>query len=341
MSKERRALQEAVATVSRRLNTGWTDWLGRRLHQDRALLANLGKQLAKEKDATTRGEALMKQLVPAFVTWYQTEDSPQPPLQQHGPFLMPSFWAFASRSEIHSTLAAVDEAFGQIGWGITVATRARMDGSQAAACVRRWFGRTPGSEVAQRLKQLRDKMATENTPITYQGQGLADNLKEPKLKELVDIGNQEAAPRIGGEVGWGALARQRIGFTGEYFKFNTRQLQSLQNIDDLGLGVVTRGGAIVHEMTHVHLATKDTDVFASHGKAVVEQLLTRIPNRKFVVTEAPAAEGGFNSKVNGKEALGYGPRLCRFLAELSPEKALENADSYRLFCEEANFIRMS
>jgi hypothetical protein len=29
----------------------------------------------------------------------------------------------------------------------------------------------------------------------------------------------------------------------------------------------------------------------------------------------------------------YGPYLCRQLALLDPEKAIQNADNYRLFCE--------
>jgi hypothetical protein len=76
----------------------------------------------------------------------------------------------------------------------------------------------------------------------------------------------------------------------------------------------TRGGALLHELSHYYAGTAD-EILPAAAIVHLGRLPENNPNRK-----------------------AYSPKSCWALAKTDPEKAANNADSYRSFCEDAKAL---
>lgn len=101
-----------------------------------------------------------------------------------------------------------------------------------------------------------------------------------------------------------------------YFNNETRETVTQAHDPANGTMNVTVGGAIVHELTHLALKTLDQT----------------LPNAVYGYLKMPIP-------ANGNNAQALGPKGCAALTVVAPDLAIENADSYRLFCEDACLIK--
>ncbi|HMD18991.1 MAG TPA: hypothetical protein VKH40_01645 [Alloacidobacterium sp.] len=115
------------------------------------------------------------------------------------------------------------------------------------------------------------------------------------------------------EVGWSSphgCAHNTIGFTTTFFIPTETAIRrnTLHNHQHTRMGT-TRGGAILHELTHRYAQTSDeilpAETFARLGRI-------------------------FEANVKC-----YNPYSCWALAQSAPAQTVTNADSYRVFCEDA------
>jgi hypothetical protein len=235
-----------------------------------------------------------------------------------GFYLKGSFWGFADHDERVWMRNSWGEASYMLDYGRTVVRQARGNETSAANLVRRWFGTSDMVTIENNLNRIMNGMLTEYVGICYLGPGLAaaDGYKE--YGPNVVLGDLKDG--MGGtEVGFAApVDRRIIGFHGSFFEATTAAVRRSVLHDTTARRVLecTRGGGIVHELSHVFLKTKDH----------------KIPNSVYSLLGLPAPAS------EGTRASGYGPRACAALAQTSPDLALTNADCYRLFCEDAQIL---
>ena len=314
----------AVAALDTKLNFGWLRYTMRNVdrgataREDLADVRRAAKLLvmlrsadgATAEDANTaegwnEGElnALMRRLA----------DRNAPDIG-NGYYLRGSFWGFASQSELRWLAAAWDEAAAMTRVAMRVAVRAASNQRADQDLVRKWFGASSPAALHRKLKQLHDGMTTRRVGITYQGPGVARNTGNRRYQELTDPGAAEDLQEDA-RWGWQSTGIRKIGVCRKFFNDQTRQNLPRLHATSSREMEVTRGGALVHELTHRYLDTEDVEV----------------PNSVYAFLGRPAPGPGQD------RALGYGPFTCHGLASVEPALALKNADSYRLFCEDAVF----
>ena len=118
------------------------------------------------------------------------------------------------------------------------------------------------------------------------------------------------------EFGFAAPGGRRIlGFQNKFFDVNSTVVRrtQLHTIATAGGLECSRAGAVVHELSHVFLDTKDE----------------KLPNAAYLVLGRAVPTGSTGRHDS------YGPFACAGLAQAAPDIALTNADTYRLFCEDA------
>ena len=97
------------------------------------------------------------------------------------------------------------------------------------------------------------------------------------------------------------------------------QPTALHVLTDRDAMEISRGGAILHECTHLFAETHDVP-------------LGTIPDWGTLLGRVGVMQPTKKSNLSEKA---YGPQICSEVARLSGASAAKNADSYRLFCEDA------
>lgn len=236
-------------------------------------------------------------------------------------YLKGSFWGFSNHSEREWIEASWIEAMVLVRHGITacqIAMAVTTGGAPTpeARIADRYFGTANIPTVLRNLRTLRDQMSHNTVGICYQGAGLAGapNYDEfgPEVHEARMTHNPNST-----EWGWASPQsgnHNNIGFASKFYVLADTAISRRTEHDTNRFDMeVTRGGAIVHELTHRYLRTADETV----------------PPQTFQVLQRAPLQG----------VKAYGPRVCWALAQSSPNLAVTNADSYRLFCEDIKVHR--
>ena len=161
------------------------------------------------------------------------------------------------------------------------------------------------------LAKIQAGMRHDSVSIAYQGMGVPAN---ERYKEFSGNGERELRANTQ-EVGWSNQGGRCIGFGANFFlpdqtAIARRTPHELQTIDL----EATRGGALLHELSHYYAKTKDEILPA---EAII--LLGKSPERN-------------------RNAAAYSPKSCWALAKTDRLKAANNADTYRSFCEDAKAL---
>ena len=263
-----------------------------------------------------------------------------------GPYFRGSFWAFSSVEERRWTIQAWNEVPDLIQAGLRTAASVR-ESTASANLVARWFG--PNSDtppkLVTKLEKLSSGMTEKRVGITYEGPGASRNAGRRYKEDGGEGASIEIAPNDR-EWGWalrGGTKTRNIALGTRFFsrQKTTALRASLQYIDaDKGPShEITRGGAVLHELTHALLDTNDQTMnqqmldwaFSETDKAIPvavgatrSRLLKNAASTKVARPNVHKAYAGF---------------LCHGLARCQPDGALTNADNYRLFCEDALFYK--
>jgi len=235
-----------------------------------------------------------------------------------GYYLKGSFWAFASHNEREWTKQSWNEGLRMLDAGISVMGRAVGGHTTAADLARRWFGTTAPRALHERLQALRLAVGTSRIGIGYHGTGALNPGK------YIEEGSGVIATTLAQlDSEWGFAspshaAHNNLGFGARFFNPGETAISrsEVHTISVRGVMEVTRGGAIVHELSHRYLRTDDQEV----------------PNEVYEFADRPIPAPGVS------RAKGYGPFTCFALAFKRPELAANNADNFRLFCEDALLI---
>ena len=188
--------------------------------------------------------------------------------------------------------------------------------------VRRWFGTSDDRDMrATKKAALRiidtiiDGMASKPVMVCYRGTRVEDGF------ELKENGGSRGET-VSTETGWGwsspqANTHSSIGWGRNFFDANTsNQPTELRDPspDATDKMMVTRAGAVIHELSHRFAKTKDVKL----TEDVYHHLKKDVPAQRHIA---------------------YGARGAQALAKVNPELAVTNADNYRMFCEDAFAIR--
>jgi hypothetical protein len=220
-----------------------------------------------------------------------------------GYYLKGSFWNFAEHREREWT---------SDGW--RDAEWMAQSGIDAVYCAphltNRWFGDSNPADVYFKLEQIRRGMHESLVGISYLGLFVPGDTNYTERR-----GTSAQAATQWGFASTDGDGHNTISFQNRFFdsNFTVLKLTKPYELEAGAKMVVTRGGAIVHELSHRYAQTKDE----------------RVPDETYRHLERDLP-GPNDDRVQG-----YGPYTCHALAVSSPGIALTNADNYRLFCEEA------
>ena len=233
-----------------------------------------------------------------------------------GYFLKGSFWGFANHSEREWTEQAWVEAGRLVNAGINVLDTAAADPfgtTFASELLDRYFGgRHNLAAVSNTLTTIQNGMRHDTIGISYEGNGAGINVRYEELREGFDA--TVLRPTLNRlEVGWSsphAGPHNTIGFGAAFFIPTETAIRrnTLHDHTRTRMGT-TRGGAILHELSHRYAQTSDEI----------------LPAATFTYLRR-AFQGGVKC---------YNPYSCWALAQSAPAQTVTNADSYRVFCEDA------
>ncbi|TKC88745.1 hypothetical protein FAZ69_13415 [Trinickia terrae] len=259
-----------------------------------------------------------------------------------GPYLGASFWAYATEDERSTAITGYRESLELCTFGLlaaTHATRAAVTGPSQmgidiyADLVRIWFGSAPGTaeKVRDALHKTLSGLKTRYIRLGYGGK----NVRAVGANTFKEAGFGDGGAKVGNisAIGNGIFAyapSKSSGVTdqfvlGKLFFDSQHTTIGLTNqivaIDDEEKMDVTRSGAVVHEATHMYAGTIDVPL----SDAVYDSC------------------GWEHPGVKDKRKLAYGAQRCLSLAKSTPtnaaQSALDNADTYRIFCELAKYHR--
>jgi hypothetical protein len=228
-----------------------------------------------------------------------------------GMYLGPSFWAYSDHADREQAKAAWAEGANLLKAGIRALSLAQD--TRADNLYRRWFGDSLRTSVQAVLDRVKVGLASTAVGLAYSGEKAA--VDSCDIEEEGFAGDGRVAGVHAGD-GWG-VGKYQIPVIGLERKFFSAQettgprseLHGLRREDGMQ---VSRGGAVLHECTHVFANTVD----AYCNDAVYQQAGLLVPT-------------------GGNRAQGYGPFTCSAMAIADAASALTNADSYRLYCEDA------
>jgi hypothetical protein len=293
-----------------------------------ALLLELLNALPGNSTANAASAAALEALI---TTGIQNRKAPT---AGGGYYFKGSFWAFAPVQEFAYVEAGWDEADAMIDAGLDFARRATQAG-QAKRIAKQWFGTTPAATITQQLTVIQTGMTGMKMGICYQGLGAAANQPQPAdYLEIAFKPNRFKVEIETKEWGWAApplSPSHRIGVGIKFFNENTEPEVHQAHTLEKGSMEVSRGGAVLHELTHRFAHTLDHPV----------------PNETYKYLEKPAPiqveKVDEQNRVvladNKPRHAAYGPRMCHALAQSRPDLAITNADNYRLFCEDAFYYQ--
>jgi hypothetical protein len=228
--------------------------------------------------------------------------------ERRGMYLNSTFWAYAEHADREQAKKAWDEAEWLLQSAYVVASD--PDAGNDGAVFDRWFGANRVQVVATIATTL-GGMQQRCTGLSYAGLRVGAN--PYRIVEMGFNGDGDinyAVPRA--EFGSGhSRFPGYLQFETKFFNPAKTSAQRITAHTPQGLEMeVSRGGAVVHEATHLFARTEDVTV----AQAVFNHLnIQAIPGQK-----------------------GYGPKACEGMAQVQRDGAVRNADSYRLFCEDAN-----
>jgi hypothetical protein len=222
-----------------------------------------------------------------------------------------SYWAYSETADRDWTRAAWTEATAMVTAGLTVVNGAAAPGAHRTL-FEKWFGAgADRNAVRDKLEDTQQGMNGNRVGLAYNG------------SRVTNTGYREEAPSNSGSTcsanndEWGYASPQgamhnNVGFGAKFFNSaNTVITRTTPHTTVAGNGMeVTRGGAIVHELTHRYARTED-------------------------VRLSDAVYRHINRPVPVPRNFGYGPYTCYVLAQADRALAVNNADSYRIFCEDA------
>jgi len=229
-------------------------------------------------------------------------------------YMAASFWAFASTQERSAASAGLKEGRDLCVAGLDLIDNRRGSTPVRDVCLSLWFGELSEHNLNHVTSVLRDTLGGLNSqPIClhYAGAGVDSDTLRKDARGYVRVG-----------AGWGSAIKSdphEITLQSKYFSSEKTSGPRTTAIKMKGNEMqVSRGGAMLHEATHLYGYTDDVFV----PDTVYEFLKMAVP-----VEEARRAQA-------------YGPRTCSDLSKVDPSLAIKNAENYRLFCEDAViFIR--
>jgi len=222
-----------------------------------------------------------------------------------------SFWGYSNHREREWAKSSWEEAKTLLGAGILTMARVNTD-TKSANITARWFGRDGWDVVRNNLETTRQAMDGRFVGLCYRGTGagVANGYQES------GVGQGPQKSNLSAEINDWAYSHETAHAIGLCVKFFDQNLvvakrNSLHDISKTGMRP-SRGGAMVHELTHQYAKTLDQEV----------------PDETYEYLQK-AAPG------DGARAQGYGAYTCSALAKSAIMLTKTNADSYRLFCEDA------
>jgi len=240
-------------------------------------------------------------------TWKRQEGGARP--TRHGPYLGSSYWAYSKHAERIKTRQAWPEAIQLVRAGKRVAESATL---AHRAIFARWFGNSATQAAIDVLNLTLNGLENECTGVGYAGPHAQGNLLD--LQEVGFAGDGRASDVKPGPA-WGTAQGSIPGYICLESKFfddaATSGLRSVAHTTTGGMEV-SRGGAVLHEATHLFGKTADV--------RLDDQVFTQLN----IVREAKHAD-----------EKAYGPKVCAAFAIAQAVDTVRNADSYRLFCEDA------
>jgi hypothetical protein len=253
-----------------------------------------------------------------------------------GAYLAGSFWAYATEEERLFALASRAEAIELCTYGLVAANHA-IHGPTANpirgamtdtyfGMLRMWFGDTPGvaEHVKKKLRRTLAGLQSTYLALRYAGKNVkaASELREKGCSSSGAIG------AVVTKKGWGDAKSETdpngIRLCLDFFDPASTKLaleQQIAAIDPTENSTeamqISRGGALLHEATHLFAGTRD----------------------EYLKDEVYLKLGHQPPKTGEGRSQGYGPITCFTLAKVDPANAINNADSYRIFCEVAKHHR--
>lgn len=235
-----------------------------------------------------------------------------------GYYLAGSFWAYSNHNERVTARSAWKEALALCNAGLWV-LGAKAD-ERAVRLYQRWFGAADSEAVRIKLHQTLQGLTQRRTSLGYAGKNAAGNTY--RLHEYgMNAGGNGIGPVKCDNSPWAYTNQSAyidyIVLCSKFFDGgNTSRQRTEFHECTLEAGMeVSRGGTILHEATHRFARTNDEKA----SDAVYQYL---------------------NKELGGRaRADGYGPFVCAAMAAADPDKAMTNADSYRLFCEDAYVLQ--
>jgi len=232
-----------------------------------------------------------------------------------GYYLRGSFWGFSNHSErewIRSAWFAAERLV-RLGLRAVGIASVQVNGGASRTFFERYFGTGGGMQyerVRKVLRKIQKGMWHSSVGIAYQGMGVPAN--EQYRETSGSLGVPVALKQNLDEWGWSREGRC-IGFGVSFFLPDQTVIERTtpHTVETLNMEV-SRGGAVLHELSHYYAKTADEIV-----PAAAFHHLGRAP------------EGNVQA---------YSPKVCWALAQTNPDQAVNNADSYRSFCEDAGTL---
>ena len=247
-----------------------------------------------------------------------------------GVYLAGSFWAYATEQERLHAIAAHAEAIELCTFGLVAANYATQGAAVGPSrnsrldiyfdITRMWFG---GAADTAKIVKDNLKLTLSGLKSNYIGLSYAGPSIKPgsKLKEKgFSGGSASQVTAMGGFAHVFPVANQnKITLDKEFFNPNETEPALEEQIVGIheNLMQVSRGGAVLHEATHLYAGTRD-----------------------IVLNNAVYTKLGLTPPTDStKREKGYGSLNCFAIVKEDPGSARENADSYRIFCEAAKYHR--
>ncbi|WP_445287379.1 hypothetical protein [Variovorax atrisoli] len=235
-----------------------------------------------------------------------------------GHYLAGSYWAYSEHNDRVKTRDAWNEAAELLRAGIRVASTTG-NSTVSANLFRRWFGNASVDVVNHALGLTLTGLTSQCTGVGY-----AHRATQGNPLALIETGFAEdgGASDVKPDAAWGTAKAGKASMclgTNFFSEAQTRgQPNRLHVLDDLSVMEVSRGGAVLHEATHLFARTDDVRLSNIQDGVIFARLHVTQP---------------LTQRAHGSKA--YGPKVCHELAQVSGDDAAKNADNYRLFCEDA------